>query len=545
MNGLDATWQDLLPGLHDSELVDEPADVQTMYRQIGAMIQDAGRRLWDGPAIEAWKLRSREALDRHCDALELRTSTRERDFYRGLVDLTSTHEVKPLLGPTLQLVAEVTGAAAAYLELFDDAVPPRSWKSPSVRDEDLVSMRAAIARARAASTPVEGRVTELESVRDLVNRTTLCCPIGSNPAIGMICLHGTVRSEPFDTSDRKHVALLASRLAALAEYWVPPRDTSDHTVAIRERLACPELVGRSPAVAHMLSLAANICKLDASVLITGPSGSGRSLLARVIHNNSSRRDRPFIEVNCATIPEQLMESELFGTEPWSRWTATPRIQGRIAASESGTLFLAEISELSLGAQAKLVRLLETGVYFPAGSDDPVHLDVRILASTSVDLQRCIAAGQFRKDLFGRMHFYPLEVPALETRREDIPELVERFVVDACCRHQLSPLPVSWGALIGCQQAAWPGHVRQLGTAIEVAVIRARGEGAPSLRERHVFPKTGPDVDMTFVEASHRFQHRILLEALERNDWKVAETARDLGLSRAHVRQLIAKFRLTR
>jgi len=222
--------------------------------------------------------------------------------------------------------------------------------------------------------------------------------------------------------------------------------------------------------------------------------------------------------------------------------------GKVAAAEGGTLFLDEIGELSAGAQAKLLQLLETRHYHPLGGTVAIRANVRILSATNADLQARVSAKQFREDLYYRLHVVPIEVPGLEARRDDIPELVEHFCAEACKKHRLPVLTVSRRALAACQDAAWPGHTRQLAHAIEAAAIRASGERSATLHAHHIFPKQPTVADeepLTLQEATRQFQRRHVLEALEKNNWNVAETARELELARSHLYNLINDFELRR
>jgi Nif-specific regulatory protein len=485
----------------------------------------------------------------------------ERDFYRRLLDLGGQREIEPLLDEALALIVEVTGAKTGYLELYDDdSSRPRFWRGYHCTEADVEKIRSSISRGIIARAISEGRTIEtpsalgdvrfqdLGSVRQFEIHQVLCAPVGE-PPLGVVYLQGRKRPGPFANQDREHAELFTRQLAPLADRLVrrDDRNKVDYTVAVRESLRAPEIVGRSRALAQVMQSAANVAPLDVDVLITGPSGSGKSMLARVIHNNSPRSRGPFVELNCAAIPETLLESELFGAERGAHSTALRKTVGKVSAAEGGTLFLDEIGELTAGAQAKLLQLLATREYHPLGAAAPVKADVRIISATNANLEERVAARQFREDLYYRMHVVPVVVPGLEVRREDIPDLVEHFIAEACKRHKLVPLPVSPRALVACREAAWPGHTRQLAHAIEAAVIRAHGERALSLREHHIFPKAPhDDADApTLAEATRAFQRRHLLQALEHHDWNVSETARALDVTRSHLYNLINDLELKR
>jgi Nif-specific regulatory protein len=318
---------------------------------------------------------------------------------------------------------------------------------------------------------------------------------------------------------------------------------------MRAAVKCDEFVGRSQPMARLLHSISTVAHLDVDVLITGPSGSGKSMLARAIANNSPRQGGPFVELNCAAIPEALIENELFGSERGAHSTATRRATGKVAAAEGGTLFLDEVAELTAGAQAKLLQLLETREYHPLGSTSAIQANVRIISATNANLEEHVATKRFRGDLYYRLHVLPIEVPGLDSRREDVPELVEYFCAEACKKHKLAQLAVSPRALIACRNAEWPGHTRQLAHAIEAAVIRAHGEKSTTLGEHHIFPNTakttGQETGHTLHQATRSFQRKLVLDALEKNNWNVSETARELDLARSHLYNLINDFELRR
>jgi Nif-specific regulatory protein len=342
------------------------------------------------------------------------------------------------------------------------------------------------------------------------------------------------------------VAPLAERLLALRRQ----RDAADPTRGLRTELHSGGVVGRSKALARALREAALAAPLDVTVLLTGESGTGKSVFARLIHENSPRRNGNLVELNCAAVPESLLESELFGAVPGAHSTASRRIEGKVATAEHGTLLLDEIAELPLAAQAKLLQLLQSKTYYPLGSSRLVHIDVRVIAASNADLQAAVAARRFRDDLYYRIQVVPIRIPGLEERREDIPELADFFCTQAIERHRLPQVRLSPGARRALQTAEWPGHVRQLEHAVEVAAIRAAGEGSLQVERVHVFPdavEASDDLEAphTFQQATRRFQAKLVRQMLEESGWNIVEAARRLDIARSHLYNLINAFGIER
>jgi Nif-specific regulatory protein len=309
-----------------------------------------------------------------------------------------------------------------------------------------------------------------------------------------------------------------------------------------------QLVGSSDALARLLRDVEAVARLDVSLMITGETGTGKSQLARVIHQNSARREGPFIELNCAALPENLLENELFGAAVGGHSGATTKVVGKVAAAEGGTLFLDEIAELPFGAQAKLLQLLQTKEYYPLGASRVCIANVRVIAATNADLAARIKDQTFREDLYYRLQVLPLRIPALRERRGDIQEIAQYFCNKAVQQHNLSSVTLSPAALTALTRHPWPGNVRQLENAIVAGTIRAASEDADQLEVRHLFPEDGNQPESrptSFQEQTRKFQLRLLEQTLKESDWNIAATARALDLTRAHVYNLIKQFGLSR
>jgi Nif-specific regulatory protein len=488
---------------------------------------------------------------------------RERDLYRRLLDLGCQEELEPFLHEALALIVEATGALRGYLELHDDRGGPGWSIAHALSEEQLEDVRRAISRGIIAEALATGRTvvtacaqsdprfTGLESVQASRIEAVLCAPVGAAPPRGVIYLQGPQRPGSFSEDDQRCAEALARHLAPLADRVVAryrATAAADPTARFRAQLRLEAMVGRSAALADLLQQVASVAPLNVTVLLTGDSGTGKSQLARIIHENGPRAGGPFVELSCAALPDTLVESELFGALPGAHSTASRRIEGKVAAADHGTLFLDEIAELSPGAQAKLLQLLHAKEYYPLGATRPVRADVRLIAATNTDLEQAVADRRFREDLFYRIHVLPVRLPTLAERREDIALLAAHFAAEASRRHGLPRLELSPNAIRALEAADWPGNVRQLEHAVEAAVIRAAGEHAAQVEVKHLFsgsPRRGAPEAETLQDATRRFQAEFLRQALEANGWNVIETARRLDVARSHVYKLINAFGLER
>ena len=320
--------------------------------------------------------------------------------------------------------------------------------------------------------------------------------------------------------------------------------------ALRESLeARAEIIGDSEPVRRLREHIATAAPTNGRVLIHGENGSGKELVARAIHAQSARRERPFVEVNCAAIPEELIESELFGHEKGAFTGALARRRGKFELANGGTLFLDEIGDMSLKTQAKVLRALEEQAFERVGGKDTIQVDVRVIAASNRDLEALIRAGRFREDLHYRLNVIPIEVPALRTRKDDITKLVDHFVAVFCAENGKRPKTVSGEALGYFLAYDWPGNVRELRNMVERLVIMAPGDliGADDL-PAPLRPKdaaaTPEGHERSLRDARDHFERAFIIAELRANDWNMTRTAERLGIERSHLYRKIKAYGIT-
>ena len=317
--------------------------------------------------------------------------------------------------------------------------------------------------------------------------------------------------------------------------------------ALREDLGLHlEMVGTSAGIVRVKELIARVAATDSRVLITGESGTGKELVAAAIHTQSARRDRPFIRVNCAAIPKDLVESEMFGHEKGAFTGATDRRIGRFELAHTGTLFLDEVGDLGSEAQAKLLRAIEAGEIERVGGGKPIRVDVRILAATNKDLAKAVADGAFREDLLFRLNVIPIPIPALRERPGDIPALVQHFV--ALFRMRSGQPAARWSdeAIQAMLQYRWPGNVRELANIVErLSILHAGGEiGIDEVRavipvratEPHR-PQSFPDpssLDQSLSDTLDEYERLLISRAVSVAAGNIAEAARRLKTDRPNL-----------
>ena len=389
---------------------------------------------------------------------------------------------------------------------------------------------------------------------DLIREYVTSTPEGERAQILMMTAHATVES-----------AIEAMKLGAL-DYLQKPFEIDELLVVVRRALDHQRLrteyrylrserdeqfdhygiIGRSRAMEEIIIRAERVAETKSTVLITGETGTGKELVARAIHNRSAQRDMPLIKVNCAAIPESLLESELFGHVRGAFTGATTTKKGKFALADGGTIFLDEIGTLTPTLQSKLLRVLQEREFEPLGSERTERVDVRIIAATNRDLRQMVAEGKFQEDLFYRLNVIPIELPPLRERREDVAPLVEHFVHKHAQRTGRRIDRIDEGVLAALQQYDWPGNVRELENTIERAVVLSSGaiittrtisilgaaapqaSGLPSLRLRQ---------NIEWVE------RETIRRALESARGVKKDAAELMGISQRALSYYLAKYRI--
>jgi DNA-binding NtrC family response regulator len=304
--------------------------------------------------------------------------------------------------------------------------------------------------------------------------------------------------------------------------------------ALRRRLDDESsLIGSSPALLRLREMIVRAAPVPSPVLISGESGTGKELVARELHRLGAHPAAPFLAINCAALPEQLVESELFGHERGAFTGATVTRKGAFEAAERGTLFLDEIGELPLAAQAKLLRALEERRVTRVGASRGLAVEARVVAATNRDLETEVAAGRFREDLFYRINVLPIQVPPLRERRSDVPEIAGRFVAGICQRFGLPPkrlAPDTLDLLVGYDWTR--NNVRELRNVVERMIILTDGEViGPAAVPAEIRGERAPaEEGTTFQALKAAAERKIIIAALERHEWQVTRTAQSLGLA---------------
>jgi len=320
-----------------------------------------------------------------------------------------------------------------------------------------------------------------------------------------------------------------------------------------------EMIGAAPVMAELLRQIAKVAPTKGRVLVTGESGTGKELIARAIHEASAYAKGNFVKVNCAAIPPELIESELFGHERGAFTGASARRRGLFEVADGGTLFLDEIGDMSLEAQAKVLRVLQTGELVRVGGEKTIRVDCRVIAATNKELDREVASGRFREDLFFRLNVVPLRSPSLRERSEDVPLLAAAFVKQCCAENGFRPKRLSPGVIARLAAHSWPGNVRELRNVIERLVIMSDDEitetdlpplgGGPRAPGSAPMPSAEVDLrrysTLQLRDFRDQIEREFLRMKLDELEWNISRTAAALGIERTNLHKRLRALGLSR
>ncbi|MBU2513670.1 sigma 54-interacting transcriptional regulator [bacterium] len=488
------------------------------------------------------------------------------ELYKLLLNADKSHdpEIETLLSEALRLVVALTGARLGYIELKGAGNEVRH-STFECTDEDLKTIKHHISSGIIADTIASGetvvtpaaflddRFQQYQSVHAGSIGAVLCSPIINDQVRGVIYLQGN----DFFGEDLKNKAgeteLFTRHIAPLLRHLKKPAKTTIKT--LRSQYNLTGVIGQSDKLIAALKEVLMVADLDTTVLLKGETGTGKSLMARIIHNNSSRRYGPFFHLNCANLPEELLESELFGAKKGAHSAAHSDINGKISAAENGTLFLDEIGELSVPLQAKLLQFLEEGFYYPLGSKHPQSPDVRIIAASNIDFEEAVKSRTFRTDLYYRICVFPIHFPALRDCREDIRAFVEFFTGQYCEKYvmDLPKIPEETFQILECYH--WPGNVRELHHKTQHAVLRAKRDASSTLKKEYFFSEEERDQifsdevesqqHKTYREGKSAWEKAFITKSLLENDWNISQTAKLLEMSRSQLNKLIRDHQIKR
>jgi two-component system, NtrC family, nitrogen regulation response regulator NtrX len=365
---------------------------------------------------------------------------------------------------------------------------------------------------------------------------------------GQANIEMAVRATKLGALDFLEKPLSTDKLLLTVENALRLSRLEDENRELRQRLGKHELIGSGAAMSRLLAQIERVAASETRVCILGETGTGKELVARAIHEKSARRENAFVTLNCAAVPAELIESELFGHEKGAFTGAAAKHAGKFEQADGGTLFLDEIGDMPLAMQAKLLRVLEEGEVERVGGDKPIRVNVRVLVATHRNLEELVKQNGFRRDLFHRVYVFPLALPPLRERPEDFPELVRHFARQVAAQNGWKEKVFAEDAIAELQRYGWPGNVRELRNVVERLVLLA-GEGAVSGADvRMILPNSrGGATDGlsatgsasaassgTLAERTEAFEKEVLLAEIRRHNFHMTNVARALGLERSHL-----------
>ncbi len=357
---------------------------------------------------------------------------------------------------------------------------------------------------------------------------------------GQAHIEMAVRATKLGALDFLEKPVSTEKLLLTVENVLRLRRLESENRQLRQRLGKHEIVWISEVMRKLMTQIERVAASESRVCILGETGTGKELVARTLHERSARSSGPFITLNCAAVPAELIESELFGHEKGSFTGAATRHAGKFEQADHGTIFLDEIGDMPLSMQAKLLRVLEEGEVERIGGDKPISVDVRVLVATHRNLESLVREGKFRQDLFHRVYVFPLVLPPLRERREDIPGLVQHFARQVCAQNNWKPIPFAQDAIETLAAVGWPGNVRELRNVVERLLLLANEDAVTLETVRLALPPAAINLPLsgsgsgTLAERVQDFEREAILAELKRSNYHITNAAKALGLERSHL-----------
>lgn len=454
----------------------------------------------------------------------------------------------------LKLVTSIVGAGVGYIEI-QNYKGRKCWSTQHCSDEDLSIIRTRISKTiiKEALSTGETIVTSSAVLDDRFScagsvvagniESVLCSPLDFEGYKGVIYLQGDLsglcNAQNIDEADffSRNIQPLLMRLRYSFLEESPEDD-------LRQMYNLEGVIGASSRYTEVLNEAMTVAPFDVSLILTGETGTGKTHLAKVIHDNSPRRKKNFVHVNCANIPEQLFESELFGAVKGA-YSGASDTHGKIQSADKGTLFLDEIGEMPILQQAKLLQFLDNGFFYPLGSSTPKQPDVRVIVASNIDFKKSIEAGAFREDLYHRIANFELIVPALRNRKDDIAALVHFYFKKYAEKFDAEKVELSVDFIRQLEEYDWPGNIRELQNRLQQGILKAKMANNNLLTAKDVLGITSEGImdSFTFGNEKLKWEKSFISNGLKNNSWNISKTAIDLDMSRSHLNRLIRSHQL--
>jgi Nif-specific regulatory protein len=476
--------------------------------------------------------------------------------------VSSVHDLDKLLELIIESAARVMQAKAASLLLVDQRTNSLFFQvATGEKKNEVKEYRVKMGQGIAGQVAQTGKPLLIADVRNdarwykeisesigFETQSIACVPLKlEKETIGVVQIIDKEDGRPLQQSDMQLLNEFADLAALAVGHARNIQKVREENADLKQELQVRhQLVGKSMALEKVITDGLKVANSKASALILGESGTGKELLARLIHRAGPRKDKPLVVLNCAAMPESLLEDELFGHEKGAFTGAVNRKIGKFELAHEGTIFLDEIGEMTPGMQAKLLRVLQEGNFYRVGGNIPISVDVRVLSATNKKLEKEVAEGRFREDLYYRLNVVQINMPTLRERREDIPLLAEHFLNVFKEETVMPNLIISKAAMEKMVQYDWPGNIRELRNAIERAVVMGNGkeiltEDLPIANTRQSYP--GLQVGLTLEEALNQFKREFIILNLRHTSGNRSQAAKIMDIQRTYLSRLISKFDL--